>query len=173
MYPVSSLGRRLLGMSVPLAIILILTPALHAQKPAYPPKRAQTKDTKPKAKLEKDTSSNEKYIRELAETFLDAVVQRDELAVRANLSKALRQAIEETGKQTVAQWAARAWPSSNLTGFEITSQSSDTERDDAIFKGALLGEINGRTVRYPFTLRIIREEEDAPYRVDMYRVDRR
>ena len=174
MYSISSFRRRHLGTAVLLAaMILVLTPTVHAQKPAYPPKRTQPKDTKPKAKLEKDTSSNEKYIRELAEAFLDAVVQRDELAVRTNLSKALRQAIEETGKVTAAKWAAKTWPSTNLTGFEITSESYDNERDDALLKGAFLESVNGRTVRYPFTLRIIREEEDAPYRVDMYRVDRR
>jgi hypothetical protein len=155
------------------AAVLLLVPVLRADDKGYQPKRVQTKDTKPKAQLNRDAASNEKYVRELAEMFLDAVVKHDDLTVRTNLSKALRQAIEERGTRTVARWAEEARPSDNLTGFTITRTSYDTEGDDALIKGAFLGEINGRPVRYPFTLRIIREEQDSPYRVDSYRVDRR
>jgi sugar-specific transcriptional regulator TrmB len=192
MYPTSALRRRLPRGLILAAAVLALVPILRGEEPPSREdlmrqietlkerikdlekqlKEAKAKDAKSDAQL-KTERAEERYIREVAGEFLTAVQKSDRTTVESFLTRGLKQTIKEGNKQTVSEWATRARPTDNLTNYEISHMSFDADKYEAIVKGAFIADVFGRSLKYPFTMRLVKDKGEGPYKVDAYSLEKR
>ncbi len=124
------------------------------------------------AKAKVDRERAEKYMREFAESCLDAVLKGDPYAIIPVLSKEIRDLYADTKSPVALQSYALNLDvrrhGIEISGYKITSVAVAPSLEEAIFRGEISGKVkggdeNGKEKAAAFALRVHKGKESGRY----------
>jgi hypothetical protein len=104
-----------------------------------------------------------KYLRSTAELFVESAIRGDGPNTTTMLAKDYRKSIEED-RTSVYNWVSAQCPSAWFAKFEITSETVAPGGDEAVFRGAMIGEKRRGT----FSIRVVKDKETGRYLVTLF-----